>query len=485
MTDAERIAELERRLSERDAQIAERDAQIAEHNAQIAERQARIEKLQNQVKRLRCSLESWKRGHRVRAGGKLAQKRRLPSGKRPGRAKGHAGSGRHAPDGPADRTEQVPSATVCPFCDGEVEATDEEPGVQWVEELIPARVERVAYHRHKGRCVRCRKPVLAALPDGLGENPKVGVIAQAEIIERKTELGLTVGQTQKLFASQGLHLSRGGIQQILHRGATVMKPGVEQIQASIVHSAVAWADESPHKIEGQSGYLWLVMTRVAVLFVADRSRSGAVIRRILKGFTGILHSDFYAAYWTLEGIGHAPCWAHLCRTARTLAERTNDRAALDFSESLSALYAWAAVAQETVEGADAEALAIGAELKVLAGDARLGKNEDVARLQRRMLKHFDELLAWVTNPTLEGTNNRAEREFRLHAIQRHRSGGARSDHGAETYATNMSITRTLAAQGQNFRVAFIQARIASRGGGKFPTIVATPLVPGPEPPPLN
>ena len=65
--------------------------------------------------------------------------------------------------------------------------------------------------------------MLAPLPDGLGANPKIGVRAQAEIVQTKTELGLTLGQTKKLFERQGLALSRGGIQQILHRSAEVLE----------------------------------------------------------------------------------------------------------------------------------------------------------------------------------------------------------------------------------------------------------------------
>jgi hypothetical protein len=53
VTDAERIAELEEALRQRDARIAE---------------------LVRMVGRLSKVIEAWKRGHRVRSGGKIAQK---------------------------------------------------------------------------------------------------------------------------------------------------------------------------------------------------------------------------------------------------------------------------------------------------------------------------------------------------------------------------------------------------------------------------
>ena len=300
VTDAERIAEMEEQLRQRDARIAELERVVGE---------------------LSKVIEAWKRGHRVRPGGKIAQKprdKRRATGRGPGRPEGHEGSSRPAPT-PADREITVPLPPTC-SCGGIIDPTDEEPGAHFVEELIPARAETVRYRRCRGRCRDCHAPVLAPLPDGLGTSPKIGVRAQAEIVETKTDLGLTVGQTQKLFARQGLTLSRGGIQQILHRSAEVLAAGHEQLKAAVPKASVAWADESAHKVDGASGYLWLVMTPEVVLYEADRSRGQEVAQRLFEGFTGTLHSDFYAVYWTLAGVAHAPCWGHLCRSARQIAE---------------------------------------------------------------------------------------------------------------------------------------------------------------------
>ena len=84
------------------------------------------------------------------------------------------------------------------------------------------------------------------------------------------------------------------------------------------------------------------------------------------------------------------------------------------------------------------------------------------------MRHLPELVTFITNPDLEGTNNRSEREFRPHAIGRHRSGGARSDAGAKTYAINLSVVRTVHLHGGDFIDTFKRARIAFHEGGDFP-----------------
>jgi transposase len=456
--------------------VSESD-RIRELEDAVRQRDQRIADLERRLEELAKDLEAWKRGHRVRPGGKSAQKpTRKAQGKNPGRAKGHPGSSRAAPTH-VDRVVDVPAPTCCPDCGGALELLDDEPGEQRVEELVPARVEVVAYRRRKARCTACDLVVTAPLPEGLGPNPKLGVRAQAEVVAAKTEMGLSLGQTQTLLARQGLTVSRGGLQQILHRSARVLSPAKEQLRVRLQSSAVAWADETPHRVQGQSGYLWCAMFPGGVLYQADRSRGQHVAQQLLQGFRGTLHSDFYSVYWTLDGIEHAVCWAHLCRSARQVAERAvQPERAQQFHRRLSALYARGVASQKRPATALRNARAIQGDLKRLAQDAELGADADVARLQRRICKHLKALVRFITCPELEATNNRIERELRPHAQARHRSGGARSDHGAQTYATNLSVARTLRLQAQPFLPLFRAARTAYFLDTHFPALFppATP-----------
>ena len=86
------------------------------------------------------------------------------------------------------------------------------------------------------------------------------------------------------------------------------------------------------------------------------------------------------------------------------------------------------------------------------------------------MRNLPELVTFITNPDLEGTNNRAEWELRPHAIGRHRSVGARSDAGAQTYAVNLSAVRTVHLHRGDFIDTFRQARIAVHEGGDFPKL---------------
>ena len=141
MTDAESIAELEEMLRQRDARIAE------------------LERIVGELSKV---IEAWKRGHRVRPGGKISQKprdKRRATGRGPGRPEGHEGTSRPAPTS-ADRDVLVPVPETC-SCGGIIDPTGEEPGAHFVEELIPARKEVIRLRRCRGRCRDCKTAVLA------------------------------------------------------------------------------------------------------------------------------------------------------------------------------------------------------------------------------------------------------------------------------------------------------------------------------------
>nr|MBK7069920.1 transposase [Deltaproteobacteria bacterium] len=175
----------------------------------------------------------------------------------------------------------------------------------------------------------------------------------------------------------------------------MLAAGHEALKAAIPTAAVAWADESTHKVDGASGYLWLVMTR---RWCSTRPIARAVRRSRSGGFRGS----------RARGRSRSASPSRPRRPGFTIASRGSTAAG--------------AAAQERPATAERNARAIKGDLKTLATDVDLAENADVARLQRRIVRHLPELVTFITNPDLEGTNNRAEREFRPHAIGRHRSG---------------------------------------------------------------
>jgi hypothetical protein len=84
--------------------------------------------------------------------------------------------------------------------------------------------------------------------------------------------------------------------------------------------------------------------------------------------------------------------------------------------------------------------------RLLAGDHDGEPNE--RRIAARMLRHRNELTAFLWDKGLDGTNNAAERAIRPAVVARKISGGSRSKNGADAWAKLASLLRTASQQGK-------------------------------------
>ena len=62
------------------------------------------------------------------------------------------------------------------------------------------------------------------------------------------------------------------------------------------------------------------------------------------------------------------------------------------------------------------------------------EHEDTQRLRKRIIRHNQELFIFLDDPSVEPTNNRAERQLRPMVIMRKLTFGNRSDLGASNQA---------------------------------------------------
>ena len=113
-----------------------------------------------------------------------------------------------------------------------------------------------------------------------------------------------------------LRLSVGAIVSAIHRTAQRAQPAVAAILDRIRASPVVHADETGWRQSGANGYVWTFSTPTERYFLR-RGRGKTVVDQALSdSFSGVLVSDFYAAYH------HAAyhhydgpkqrCWAHPC-----------------------------------------------------------------------------------------------------------------------------------------------------------------------------
>ena len=72
------------------------------------------------------------------------------------------------------------------------------------------------------------------------------------------------------------------------------------------------ADETKVNVRGKDGFVWVLANMEEVAYIYSDTRQGDTLHSLLKDFTGVLVSDFYAAY---DGIQcpQQKCLIHLIR----------------------------------------------------------------------------------------------------------------------------------------------------------------------------
>jgi len=195
-------------------------------------------------------------------------------------------------------TEQVDHAVdTCPDCGTHLCGGSVQRRREVLE--IPVLPVRVIEHRLIAReCPGCGKRCIpkAGFDDVVGQ-ARVGVNLTSLIVTLREEGRLPFKRIQwYLETLHQLHLSVGELVAVVQRTATRAKPAVERIRDQIRASPTVNADETGWRQNGKNGYVWTFST-LTLRYFLRRGRNKEVVDEVLSElFSGVLVSDFYAAY---------------------------------------------------------------------------------------------------------------------------------------------------------------------------------------------
>src|SRR5262249_478625 len=72
------------------------------------------------------------------------------------------------------------------------------------------------------------------------------------------------------------------------------------ILEEILRGPVLHIDETEVNLRGRKGYVWVLTSMEQVYFFYRDSREGTFLKEMLRSFTGVLVSDFFTAYDSLD-----------------------------------------------------------------------------------------------------------------------------------------------------------------------------------------
>jgi transposase len=193
------------------------------------------------------------------------------------------------------------------------------PGSYYIKEIIRPK------YAHPKRSEEGIKT--ANLPESLLNRCYADDSLLAEILVRKYADHLPLYRVSEILSRDNVEISRQLLSQWVLKSAEALRPLYNEMQRQILSSGYVFIDESPVKMldpgAGQTKltYMWVLCGGKGSsppyrIYNFRDNRQHRNAEEILKGFSGVLHSDKYGAY---ENLAHrkqftwCPCWVHIRR----------------------------------------------------------------------------------------------------------------------------------------------------------------------------
>jgi transposase len=458
------------------ALVEELGREVQDLRAAVVELQRRVAELTAENRALHDQLdESRRQAARQAAPFRRRDSQKVPEArkKRPGRPKGHPGAHRSVP-AQVDEHIEVP-LPACPHCGGAVEAL--EPIEQFIEEIPPIRPRVTHLVTYRGRCPDCGEvhsthPLKTSCATGAA-GTQLGPRAQALAATLNKRYGLTMRTTCRVLDQlAGLHLSPGGLAQLVQRVAHKAEAPYAALIVDIRAAAAVFVDETSWYVGAPGSWLWVFTTTTETVYRVESSRGRDVVTGTLgQGFGGVLVSDCLSSYEKVPYRTHKCIGHHL--KAISEARKRPDTADSGYLDEWRLFFRAVIGFYRAREHMAAEEFAerchrLEEWLARLFATPRTGPGE--VAIQNRIGRRRDAILTCLYEPAAEPTNNRAERDLRPAVIARKLSCGNKTEAGKRSFEVLRSVATSCWKRGHD-AVSFL--------AGLLPFGARADPVPGP------
>ncbi len=222
-------------------------------------------------------------------------------------------------------------------------------------------------------------------------------------------------------------------------------------------------------LRGRKGYVWVLTSMEHVYFFYRDSREGTFLKEMLQGFKGVLVSDFYTAYDSLE-CPQQKCLIHLLR------DLNEDLLRSPFDEEFKTLARrFSTLLQKVVETVGRYGLKKRhlhkhrKEVEAFFDETCTGESpSEVARgYQARFEKYRGKLFTFLDHDGVPWNNNNAEHAIKCFARHRRFADGRFTEASIKDYLVILSVYQTCEYQGINF-LDFLRVRGQGEVGGVWP-----------------
>ena len=387
---------------------------------------------------------------------------RKKSGLSPGKQPGAGSSTMRLIDDPDETVVCPPS--VCGCCAADLSAQPvTAANRRQVREIAPPPPPRTIEYRVQAKeCASCGATTVGQAPAYAKARASFGPDTHAQACSLIVGHHLPVGRAVSVLAQLGgINVSVGWMASVRGKAARLLEPFMEAVRVLLRQVPVLHADETPAHAGGGLEYVHVVCTRYLThLHTGGRSSQDIDAGTILPGYTGTIMRDGYSGYAHLIEALHAWCGAHTLRDLKGVYDFDAKQVwatamATLLVEISEAARAARRAGRGTLETADLDEFrdryhALIAEGQWFNRHRHYRAATDAKRLLRRFERHEDMILRFMTDLTVDFTNNQAERDARPVKVQQRSSGGCwRTLHGLADFAVVHSYLSTAGKWGIN------------------------------------
>jgi predicted RecB family nuclease len=250
----------------------------------------------------------------------------------------------------------------------------------------------------------------------------------------------------------GLTVNPGEVTRFWPMMALCYKSCYKNLFDKILSSNLLQIDETEVKLRNGKGYVWVFTTSEEVVYIFRPTREGDFLVDLLKDFRGVLISDFYAAYDSID-CPQQKCLIHLMRDMNQ--ELLNN----PFDQDLQAITGpFGVLLREIVKTIDQHGLKCRYLRKYQRRvdqyfqslTTRSFRSEAAEALRGRLVKNRDKLFTFIQHDGVPWNNNNAENAVRQFAYYRDGNPGRLKEPGLKDYLVLLSLYQTCRYRGVSF-----------------------------------
>ncbi len=307
------------------------------------------------------------------------------------------------------------------------------------------------YRFHRYRCLGCRT-VFQPQETCWGKG-KYGSEIRAYSLYLSIDLRMPqLHVASKLNRLFGFHLSSADIGNFKADAAENYRAACDNLVSRLCSGRLLHVDETQGNARDKGGFVWVFANMQEVAYIYSVTREGDLLQTLLKGFDGVLVSDFYAAYDAI------PCHQQKC-LIHLIRDLNDDVLKHPYDEEMKQVaLAFALLLKPMVESVDRYGLKTRFLKKHLASVRRFYRrisetnlqSETAVKFKERLEKNRDKLFTFLSFDGVPWNNNNAEHAVKPFAALRQIIGGITTEKGLRDYLVLLSLCETCKYMGVDF-----------------------------------